>query len=224
MREEIRVRELEGDEGNRLLRIVRRSSGSVVRWRRAQMVLLSAQGIDVAQVAKVAFTSPDRVREACTTSTTTASPRWSPGPVVIAVERGGLRRCRGAVACTGRRRSGSVASRRGVRAEVASAVSPRGRPTRLPRPVHGDVSPQCGHARGGGRASTRSSRRPRRRRVLRRGAISCLPAPCWDPRGKDPGDDRQGSHGMDGSGVGAGCPPLPACVPGGPSRDRHGPR
>lgn len=53
MREGIRVRELEGDEGNRLLRIVRRSSGSVVRWRRAQMVLLSAQGIDVAQVAKV---------------------------------------------------------------------------------------------------------------------------------------------------------------------------
>jgi len=63
MREGIRVRELDNDEGNRLLRIVRRSSGSVVRWRRAQMVLLSAQGMDVAQIAKVAFTSPDRVRE-----------------------------------------------------------------------------------------------------------------------------------------------------------------
>lgn len=63
MREGIRVRELEGDEGNRLLRIVRRSSGSVVRWRRAQMVLLAAQGMDVAQIAKVAFTSPDRARE-----------------------------------------------------------------------------------------------------------------------------------------------------------------
>ena len=46
-----------------MLQIVRRSSGSVVRWRRAQMVLLSAQGMDVAQIAKVAFTSPDRVRE-----------------------------------------------------------------------------------------------------------------------------------------------------------------
>jgi transposase len=34
----------------------------VVTWRRAQMVLLSAQGMDVAQISKVAFTSPDRVR------------------------------------------------------------------------------------------------------------------------------------------------------------------
>ena len=63
MREGIRVREITNDEGNRLLRIVRRSSGSVVTWRRAQMVLLSAQGMDVAQIATVAFTSPDRVRE-----------------------------------------------------------------------------------------------------------------------------------------------------------------
>jgi transposase len=36
--------------------------GSVVTWRRAQMVLLSPQGMDVAQIAKVAFTSEDRVR------------------------------------------------------------------------------------------------------------------------------------------------------------------
>lgn len=57
------VREISNDEGNRLLRIVRRSSGSVVTWRRAQMVLLSAQGMDVAEIAEVAFTSPDRVRE-----------------------------------------------------------------------------------------------------------------------------------------------------------------
>ena len=63
MAERVRVREITNDEGNRLLRIVRRSSGSVVTWRRAQMVLLSAQGMDVAQIAKVAFTSPDRVRE-----------------------------------------------------------------------------------------------------------------------------------------------------------------
>jgi transposase len=62
VREGVRVREIMSEEGNRLLRIVRRSSGSVVTWRRAQMVLLSAQGMDVAQIAKVAFTSPDRVR------------------------------------------------------------------------------------------------------------------------------------------------------------------
>ncbi len=63
MAERVRVREITNDEGNRLLRIVRRSSGSVVTWRRAQMVLLSAQGMDVGQIAEVAFTSPDRVRE-----------------------------------------------------------------------------------------------------------------------------------------------------------------
>jgi transposase len=62
-RERLRVRELANEEGNRLLRIVRRSSGSVVTWRRAQMVLLSAQGMDVDQIAKVAFTSADRVRD-----------------------------------------------------------------------------------------------------------------------------------------------------------------
>jgi len=58
----VRVREITSDEGNRLLRIVRRSSGSVVTWRRAQMVLLSAQGMDVARIGEVAFTSLDRVR------------------------------------------------------------------------------------------------------------------------------------------------------------------
>jgi transposase len=61
--ERVRVREITSQEGNRLLRIVRRSSGSVVTWRRAQMVLLSAQGMDVSQIAQVTFTSPDRVRD-----------------------------------------------------------------------------------------------------------------------------------------------------------------
>jgi transposase len=59
----LRVREIDDDEGRRLVRIVRRGSGSVVTWRRAQMVLLSAQGMDVAAIAKVAFTSEDRVRD-----------------------------------------------------------------------------------------------------------------------------------------------------------------
>ena len=62
-REGLRVREVSNEEGNRLLRIVRRSSGSVVTWRRAQMVLLSVEGMDVAGIARVTFTSPDRVRE-----------------------------------------------------------------------------------------------------------------------------------------------------------------
>jgi transposase len=45
------------------VQIIRRVSGSVVTWRRAQMVLLSAQGMDAAAIAKVAFTSEDRVRD-----------------------------------------------------------------------------------------------------------------------------------------------------------------
>ena len=63
MAERVRVRDIDNEEGNRLLRMGRRSSGSVVTWRRAQMVLLSAQGMDVAAIAEVTFTSPDRVRD-----------------------------------------------------------------------------------------------------------------------------------------------------------------
>jgi transposase len=61
--ERLHVREIDDDEGRRLVRIIRRGSGSVVTWRRAQMVLLSAQGMDAAAIAKVAFTSEDRVRD-----------------------------------------------------------------------------------------------------------------------------------------------------------------
>jgi transposase len=59
----VQVRSISNDEGNRLLRIVRRTSGSVVTWRRAQMVLLSAQGMDAAGIAAVTFASPDRDRD-----------------------------------------------------------------------------------------------------------------------------------------------------------------
>jgi transposase len=61
--ERLHVREIDDDEGRRLVRIIRRGSGSVVTWRRAQMVLLSAQGMDAPAIAKVAFTSEDRVRD-----------------------------------------------------------------------------------------------------------------------------------------------------------------
>src|SRR3974390_3169129 len=62
MAERVAVRDLTNDEGRKLLSIVRRGSGSVVRWRRAQVVLWSAQGMDVPAIAKIAFTSEDRVR------------------------------------------------------------------------------------------------------------------------------------------------------------------
>lgn len=63
MAERVRVREIDDDEGRRLVRILRRGTGSVVTWRRAQMILLSAQGMSVAKIAEVAFTSADRVRD-----------------------------------------------------------------------------------------------------------------------------------------------------------------
>jgi hypothetical protein len=55
--ERLQVREIGDDEGQRLLRITRRGTGSVVTWRRAQTMLLSAHGMDTAGIAKVAFTS-----------------------------------------------------------------------------------------------------------------------------------------------------------------------
>ena len=59
----VRLREISNEEGNRLLRIVRRTSGSVVTWRRAQIVLLSAQGMTPPGISEVVFTDPDTVRE-----------------------------------------------------------------------------------------------------------------------------------------------------------------
>ncbi len=59
----MRVREIDGDQGRQLLRIIRWGTGSVLTWRRGQMVLLSAQGMAVVKIAEVTFTSPDRVRD-----------------------------------------------------------------------------------------------------------------------------------------------------------------
>src|SRR5271168_1948201 len=76
MAERVRVREITNVEGNKLLSIVRRGTGSVVRWRRAQVVLWSAQGMDVPQIATIAFTSEDRVREVIRNFTPTDSTPW----------------------------------------------------------------------------------------------------------------------------------------------------
>ena len=59
----VTLREISNDEGQRLLRIVRRTSGSVVTWRRAQIVLLSAQGMTPSRISEVVVTDPDTVRE-----------------------------------------------------------------------------------------------------------------------------------------------------------------
>jgi transposase len=63
MAERVVVRDLAPLEGQKLLQIIRRGTGSVVRWRRAQIVLWSAQRMSVQQIAEIAFTSEDRVRE-----------------------------------------------------------------------------------------------------------------------------------------------------------------
>lgn len=52
----VQLREIANEEGNRLLRIVRRTSGSVVTWRRAQIVLLSAKGMSPPKISEVVVT------------------------------------------------------------------------------------------------------------------------------------------------------------------------
>ena len=54
----VELREISNEEGNRLLRAVRRGSGSVVTWRRAQMVLLSAQGMRACACCSARRASP----------------------------------------------------------------------------------------------------------------------------------------------------------------------
>jgi Homeodomain-like domain-containing protein len=55
----VSLREVTNEEGQRLLRIVRRTSGSVVTWRRAQIVLLSAQGMSPPAISEVVFRDSD---------------------------------------------------------------------------------------------------------------------------------------------------------------------
>ena len=59
----VQLREISNEEGNRLLRMVRRTGGSVVTWRRAQIVLLSAQAMSAVRISEVVFTDPDTVRD-----------------------------------------------------------------------------------------------------------------------------------------------------------------
>lgn len=66
MAERVRVRRLNDVEGLQLQQIVRRggkSDRSIVKWRRAMVVLASAGGNDVSAIARLVQTSPDRVRE-----------------------------------------------------------------------------------------------------------------------------------------------------------------
>jgi len=55
--ERVRGREIDDDEGRRLVRIVRRDSGPVVTWRRAQMVCCRPRAWTWPGITKVAFTA-----------------------------------------------------------------------------------------------------------------------------------------------------------------------
>jgi transposase len=59
----VELRGISNEEGNRLLGMIRRSSGSVVTWRRAQIVLLAAQRMPAPRIAEVVFSDPDTVRD-----------------------------------------------------------------------------------------------------------------------------------------------------------------
>ncbi len=59
----VAVRKLSEDEARRLQRIVRRGAKDIVTWRRATVVLASAQGQKVSVIARLVQTSDDRVRE-----------------------------------------------------------------------------------------------------------------------------------------------------------------
>jgi transposase len=66
MAKRVQVRRLNDAEGRQLQQIVRRggrTDRSIVKWRRATVVLASAGGNDVSAIARLAQTSPDRVRE-----------------------------------------------------------------------------------------------------------------------------------------------------------------
>ena len=87
MSQPLRVRRLTDQEGRELQRIVRRgggkTEGSVVRWRRASVVLASAGGNTVPVIARLAATSRDRVREVIhrfnDDGMASLDPRWAGG-------------------------------------------------------------------------------------------------------------------------------------------------
>jgi transposase len=63
MAEPVRVRRLSDQEGQQLLRITRRGTGSVIRLRRAMVVLASAGGNSVPVIARLVVADEDSVRQ-----------------------------------------------------------------------------------------------------------------------------------------------------------------
>ncbi|MGQ0679825.1 MAG: IS630 family transposase [Actinomycetota bacterium] len=95
MSEPVKVRRLTEEEGRRLQRLVRRGEGkgqaSVVRYRRALVILSSAGGNTVPVIARLVQTSQDRVREVIHNFNKMGlkclDPRWAGGrPRLITIE------------------------------------------------------------------------------------------------------------------------------------------
>lgn len=59
----VQLRAISNKEGNRTVADRATSSGSVVTWQRARIVLLAAQGMSPARISEVVFTAPHTVRE-----------------------------------------------------------------------------------------------------------------------------------------------------------------
>lgn len=77
----VRVRAISNDEGNRLLRIVRRSSGSVVTWRRAQTGLPQFVGISGLSCTRFPFhEKASRCQDLCGSRRFRSLCRRSPWP------------------------------------------------------------------------------------------------------------------------------------------------
>lgn len=172
----VRVRRLTDAEGRELQRIVRRGSGksdnSVVKWRRALVVLASAGGNDVAVIARMVQTSPDRVREMIhrfnEKGMKSLDPAWAGGrprrirtterALIVSSATARPHSLSPAGACA----SSAAISRQGPgsasssRPSACARSSPRRRsPSRRQRPGR---SPPIRSARRSSRASTRCSR------------------------------------------------------------------
>src|SRR3712207_9379109 len=101
MAERVKARRLSDEEGQRLLRIVRRGEPkapkSVIRYRRAMVVLASAGGNTVPAIARLVAADEDTVREVIhrfnELGMRSLDPRWAGGrPRRISAERSEERR------------------------------------------------------------------------------------------------------------------------------------
>jgi transposase len=118
MSKPVRARRLTEDEGQYLLRLVRRGVHNSVRYRRALIIMASSAGTGVPAIARLVAADPDTVRNVIhafnVQGLAMLAPRWGPGrprritdadiEVVVATARPG----RSGSAC--RSRTGASAS------------------------------------------------------------------------------------------------------------------